>query len=64
MNNLIKENVKITVTDIAGRVIEQRTNVPANSTIQLGDHYHPGIYIAEFMQGKDKVTLQLIKEGK
>jgi hypothetical protein len=62
--SLSKENVKLTVMDITGRVIEQKTDVPANSTIQLGDKYHPGIYIAEFMQGKDKIILRLIKEGK
>jgi hypothetical protein len=64
MKSLSKENVKLTVMDITGRVIDQRTNVPANTTIQLGDKYHPGIYIAEFLQGKDKITLRLIKEGK
>jgi hypothetical protein len=64
MKSLSKENVKISVTDITGRVIEQRTDVPANTTIQLGNKYHPGIYIAEFLQGNDKVTLRLIKESK
>jgi hypothetical protein len=59
-----KENVKMTIMDVTGRVIEQRTDIPANSTFQLGNNYHPGIYIAEFMQGNDKVTLRLIKEGK
>jgi hypothetical protein len=57
------EKVKITVVDIAGRVIEQRTYVPANSTLQLGNRYHPGIYIAEILQGKEKVVLRLIKGG-
>jgi pyrimidine operon attenuation protein/uracil phosphoribosyltransferase len=61
---LSKEKVKITVTDITGRIIEQRTDIPANSTIQLGGHYHPGIYIAQFLQGNDKVTRRMIKEGK
>jgi hypothetical protein len=64
MKSLSKENVKVTVMDITGRVIEQKTDVPANSTIQLGDKYHPGIYIAEFLQGNDKIVLRLIKEGK
>jgi hypothetical protein len=64
MKSLSKENVKMTLMDITGRVIEQKTNVPANTTIQLGDKYHPGIYIAEFLQGNDKVILRLIKEGK
>ena len=58
-----KENVKMVVTDITGRVIEQRTNIAANSIIQLGNQYRPGIYIAQFLQGTDKVTLKLIKEG-
>jgi hypothetical protein len=64
MKSLSKDNVKLTVMDITGRVMEQRTEIPANTTIQLGDKYHPGIYIAEFLQGNDKVTLRLIKEGK
>jgi hypothetical protein len=64
MNSLSKENVKLTVTDITGRVVEQRTSVSANSTLQLGSQYHPGIYIAEFIQGNDRITLRLIKEGK
>jgi hypothetical protein len=64
MKSLSKENVKLTVTDITGRVVEQRSSVAANSTLQLGSGYHPGIYIAEFMQGNDRITLRLIKEGK
>ena len=64
LKSLSKENVKVTVTDITGRVVEQRTGVSANSTIQLGSQYHPGIYIAEFMQGNDRITIRLIKEGK
>jgi hypothetical protein len=64
LKSLSKEKIRLTVTDIAGRIIEQRTGIPANSTIQLGDHYHPGVYIVQFLQGNDKVTLRLIKEGK
>jgi hypothetical protein len=64
LQSLSKENVKLVVTDITGRVVEQRKDVPANSTIQLGSSYHAGVYIAQFMQGTDKVTLRLIKESK
>jgi hypothetical protein len=64
LKSLSKEKLILTVTDITGRVIEQRTDIPANSTIQLGGHYHPGVYIAQFLQGNDKVTTRLIKEGK
>jgi hypothetical protein len=64
LQSLSKVNVSLVVTDITGRVVEQRTNIAANSTIQLGNSYHPGIYIAQFLQGTDKVTLRLIKEGR
>lgn len=64
LKSLSNEKIVVTITDIIGRVIEQRTDIPANSTIQLGGHYHPGVYLAEFLQGKDKVTIRLIKEGK
>jgi hypothetical protein len=64
LQSLSKEKVKLVVTDMTGRVIEQRTDVQANSTIQLGGSYHPGMYIAQFMQGTDIVTLRLIKEGR
>ena len=58
------EKMKMTVTDLAGRVIEQRPDVPANSTQQLGGRYHPGIYFAQIIQGNQKMVLRLIKEGK
>ncbi len=64
LQSLSKENVNMVVTDITGRVIEQRTNIAANSTIQFGGKYRPGTYIAQFLQGTDKVTVMLIKEGK
>jgi hypothetical protein len=64
LKSLSNEKITLTVTDIVGRVIEQRTGIPANSTIQLAHQYHPGVYIAQFLQGNDKVTIRLIKEGK
>ena len=63
LNSQSYEKFKITVIDVTGRVIEQKTDVPANSTLQLGNKYHPGVYIAEILQGKNKVVLRLIKEG-
>ncbi len=63
LQSLSKENVNMVVTDITGRVIEQRTNIATNSTIQFGGKYRPGTYIAQFLQGTDKVTVMLIKEG-
>ena len=62
-NSQSYEKFKITVIDVIGRMIEQKPDVPANSTLQLGSKYHPGVYIAEILQGKNKVVLRLIKEG-
>ena len=64
MKSLSNENVNVIISDITGKMIEQKTNIAANTTIQLGNHYRPGIYIAQFLQGTDKVTVRLIKEGK
>lgn len=64
LKSLSKEKINLTVTDLLGRTIEQRTDIATNSTIQLAHHYHPGVYFATFVQGNDKVTVRLIKEGK
>ena len=58
-----KESITIKVIDVAGRMIEKRTNIQANSTLQIGNHYAKGVYFAEIRQGREKVILQLIKEG-
>jgi hypothetical protein len=57
-----KEKVKLTIVDVSGRVIEQRTDVTPNGTFQLGHKYRPGIYIAEILQGNERITIRLIKE--
>ena len=58
------EKVKLTVVDVSGRAVEQRSDVPANSNLQIGNSYHPGIYFAQLIQGKETIILKLIKEGK
>ena len=62
-NSVSYEKLKITVIDVTGRVVEQNPDVPANSTLQIGNKYHPGVYIAEILQGKNKIVLRLIKVG-
>jgi hypothetical protein len=61
MKSASKEKVQIIISDVAGRVIEQRTGVSANTSIQLGSSYRPGVYIATIIQGNEKVTLRIIK---
>lgn len=50
-----------TRADMAGRVIEEKLNVAPNGTTQLGAKYFPGMCIAEIIQGKERVTVKLIK---
>jgi hypothetical protein len=56
-----KEKVQIIISDVTGRVIEKRTDVSANTSIQLGSRYRPGVYIATVIQGNEKLTLRIIK---
>jgi len=55
-------SVTINITDVAGRIIEKRSNVTPNSTLRFGDKYGRGIYIVQVIQENEKVTLRLIKD--
>jgi hypothetical protein len=57
------EPVSIRVSDIMGRIVEERKGISANGTLTLGAAYRPGIYMAEVWQGKEKVVLKLIKQS-
>jgi N-acetylneuraminic acid mutarotase len=52
----------LTVTDVQGRMIEQRRNVNPNSTIQIGNQLRPGLYMIEIVQGAERKILKLIKQ--
>lgn len=60
-----KTNMPITIriADMQGRVIELRQSVQANSTIQFGQNYPSGQYIAEIVQGVERKVVRLIKMG-
>jgi hypothetical protein len=49
------------VVDASGRVVDARTKVGANSTIQIGHNYNSGNYFAEIVQGTKRKVVQLIK---
>jgi hypothetical protein len=53
--------INILVYSANGRVIEQRTNLSAEQTIQLGALYRPGVYILEIIQGTERKRMKLIK---
>jgi uncharacterized delta-60 repeat protein len=56
------EPLTMYVTDVSGRIIETRTNIVANGSLQLGSLYHPGVYYVQVVQGSDKVMLNLVKQ--
>lgn len=53
--------VHLRVTDASGRVVDARSKLVSNSTIQIGHNYVQGIYFAEMIQGNRHTVVQLIK---
>jgi CHRD domain/Secretion system C-terminal sorting domain len=54
-------NIRLTVYDNLGRVIETRSSISSNQTLRFGSNYHSGIYLVEIVQGTYKKTLKLVK---
>ncbi|MEJ7769939.1 MAG: malectin domain-containing carbohydrate-binding protein, partial [Chitinophagaceae bacterium] len=55
--------VRLGIYDNVGRLVEVKSGVAVNSSFQVGANYLPGTYYAEVFQGKDKLTLKLIKQS-
>ncbi len=53
--------VNMRVMDASGRVVDARSKIGSNSTIQIGHNYSSGTYYAEMTQGTKRKVLQLIK---
>jgi len=54
-------HVTLHVFDMNGRIIDVKSKLGANSTVQIGQNYVPGIYIADAVQGTQHTTVQLLK---
>ncbi|HET9278514.1 MAG TPA: CHRD domain-containing protein [Flavitalea sp.] len=54
-------NIRLTVYDNLGRVIERKSSLPSNQTVRFGGSYRSGIYLVEIGQGTHKQTLKLVK---
>ena len=59
----IDKPVTIAVFNSVGRLMEIRSNVGVNKTLQIGNSYRPGMYYAEICQGKEKLILKFIKQS-
>lgn len=56
------EMVNIQIMDIAGKVVETRTGLAPNQTIQIGSKLKTGVYFVEMQQGTGKVHMKVVKQ--
>jgi hypothetical protein len=54
-------NIRLTVYDNLGRVIERKSSLSSNQSVRLGNSYHSGIYLVEIVQGTQKQIVKLVK---
>ncbi len=54
--------VNMRVMDAQGRVVDAKSKIGSNSTLQIGQGYSSGTYYAEMIQGTRRKVVQLIKE--
>ncbi|MGZ5191847.1 MAG: T9SS type A sorting domain-containing protein, partial [Flavisolibacter sp.] len=52
---------KMIITDINGRMVETRNLINEGQTINFGQNYQKGVFVAELTQGQKKITFKLIK---
>jgi hypothetical protein len=55
------ESLSLRVTDIFGRVMENRNNLPYSSSLKIGNGYSQGVYIVEITQGSRQEKIKLVK---
>jgi hypothetical protein len=53
--------VNMRVMDANGRVVDAKSKIGSNSTIQIGGNYASGTYYAEMIQGTQRKVVQLMK---
>lgn len=55
--------VTIRIVDILGRELATWPNVASNSRLYIGQKYLPGVYFVKALQGKQVVSLKLVKQA-
>jgi trimeric autotransporter adhesin len=53
--------IAIVVYSVQARIIEQKQNLHASQTIEVGAQYRPGVYILEIIQGNQHKQIKLVK---
>ncbi|MGZ5191544.1 MAG: T9SS type A sorting domain-containing protein, partial [Flavisolibacter sp.] len=52
---------KMVITDINGRMVETRNLINEGQTINFGQNYQKGVFVAELTKGQKKITFKIIK---
>ncbi|NCI46602.1 HYR domain-containing protein [Sediminibacterium sp. WSJ-3] len=60
-NSASQAPLNLRVMDGTGRVVDAKSQIGANSTLQIGHNYTSGTYYAEIIQGTQRQVIQLIK---
>jgi N-acetylneuraminic acid mutarotase len=60
-SNNPEQKVSVRILDLLGRQLETRDNLSANQTLQIGNNYKAGVYIAEIIQGNQRRVIRLVK---
>jgi hypothetical protein len=53
--------LSLKVVDLAGRIVEVREGIAANTTLEIGSTWRAGIYFVDVVQGDQKLRLKLVK---
>lgn len=58
----VKENARVTISDVSGRIVSLHDNLSNNQTISGLNRLKPGMYIIKITEGKNQVTSKLLKK--
>lgn len=58
----LKNQAKVTISDVSGRNIRTFTNISNNQMIGGLDQLKPGIYLVKVVEGKNQTTTKLLKK--
>ena len=56
------EMIRLVVTDVLGRLVEQRSGIPSEAIISFGDSYQKGIYLVQIRQGTQTKVVKIVKQ--
>jgi hypothetical protein len=57
-----KEKIVVRLIDVAGRVMETRSNLSGSQVVKMGNNLKAGLYIAEIRQGNVTKQIKILKQ--